>query len=164
MVNAYIGVGSNLNEPKQQVAAAVLALNEIPRSSVTRTSSLYCSKPLGVQNQPDFINAVVAFNTLLDPHELLGHLQDIECAQGRVRDGTPWGPRTIDLDVLLYGNEMLATATLVVPHPGLVEREFVIYPLAEIAPDLVLPDGVAISALQAACPARAMVRVPQDEQ
>ena len=164
MVEAYIGIGSNLNKPQQQVKTAIQALNTMPVSSVSCASSLYCSKPLGVPGQPDYINAVVALSTSLGPYQLLASLQGIETAQGRVRDGTHWGARVIDLDVLLYGNETLATEKLVIPHPWLAAREFVIYPLAEIAPDLVLPNGVALSALQKQCPLRGMARIPQDEQ
>ncbi|WP_423063483.1 2-amino-4-hydroxy-6-hydroxymethyldihydropteridine diphosphokinase [Candidiatus Paracoxiella cheracis] len=157
MVNAYIGIGSNLSEPLQQVRAAIASLKKIPDSHVSRVSSFYRSKPLGQPDQPDFINAVASVNTALDPHELLDYLQAIEQQQGRLRDGVRWGPRTIDLDMLLFGDIALRTDDLQIPHPGLVEREFVLYPLAEIAPDLVLPDGTTVRTLRARCSSRGIM-------
>lgn len=164
MVRTYIGIGSNLNEPDQQVKAAIISLNQIFDSDVSYSSSLYRSKPLGVNNQPDFFNAVVAMDTALNPHQLLACLQKIEHDQGRVRDGTHWEPRIIDLDLLLYGGEIISTDDLVVPHPGIAQREFVIYPLVEIAPHLVLPNGVPIHMLKAGCSPRGIIRVLQDGQ
>lgn len=157
MINAYIGIGSNLSEPLQQIRTAIASLEKIPDSHVSCVSSFYRSKPLGKRDQPDFINAVAAVNTTLDPYELLDYLQAIEQQQGRLRDGIRWGPRTIDLDMLLFGDMALVTDSLQIPHPGLVEREFVLYPLAEIAPDLVLPDGVSIRTLRARCPSRGIM-------
>ena len=148
---AYIGVGSNLNDPLKQVETAITALNKLPDICVIKTSNYYRSKPLGPANQPDFINAVVAIDTSLSAHQLLQQTQEIERAQGRARS-EHWGPRTIDLDILLYGDATLCTDDLTIPHPGLTEREFVLYPLAEVAPDLRLPSGQLVAALQSQCP------------
>ncbi len=102
---------------------------------------------MGPQNQPDYINAVVAIKTNLTPLELLDCTQAIEQEQGRVRKDERWGPRTLDLDIVLYGNEVINSERLIVPHYGMREREFVLYPLAEIAPSLQLPDGTEVSEL-----------------
>jgi len=164
MVKVYIGIGSNLNDPKRQVEAAIASLSKIPNSDMGCISSLYHTTPLGVKDQPGFINAVAQMDTILEPHLLLSHLQKIEREQGRMRDGTHWGPRIIDLDILLYGNECVSTDDLKIPHPELTNREFVLYPLAEIAPDLALPDGIEIAALRASCPPRGIERIPQNAQ
>lgn len=137
----YIALGSNLEQPLQQVNTALEALEHIPRTKLVVCSSFYRTKPLGPQNQPDFLNAVVAVDTLLPAEQLLDHTQAIERNQGRVRKDERWGPRTLDLDMLLYGDCVINTDRLTVPHYGLKEREFMLYPLAEIAPDLILPDG-----------------------
>ncbi len=150
MVEAYIGLGSNLEEPEVQLRRARQALEALPESRLLGFSRLYRSVPMGPQDQPDYINAVVLIDTRLEPHALLDALQAIETAQGRVR-GRRWGERTLDLDILLYGDDQIATERLTVPHPGLAERNFVLYPLAELAPELVLPDGRALTTLLAAC-------------
>ena len=136
MIRAYIGIGSNLNQPRQQVLDAIAALKILPRSRFVKASSLYETKPVGPQNQPDFMNAVAAIDTSLSAQALLSHLLAIEKKQGRVRSGERFGPRTLDLDLLLYGNEKINTKELTVPHPRMFEREFVLQPLAEIAPEL----------------------------
>jgi len=151
-VRAYIGLGSNLAEPVQQLDAALLALNCLPKSRLRACSRFYRSAPMGPQDQPDFINAVALLETTLEPEALLDALQAIETAQGRVRSRR-WGPRTLDLDLLLHGDRVLDTPRLALPHPGLAERDFVFCPLAEIAPDLRLPDGRAVADLSAACAA-----------
>lgn len=137
-VLAYIGVGSNLAEPARQVRQAVAALGQLPHTTVHATSSLYRTPPMGPPDQPDYVNAVVALATALRPHVLLDAMQEIERAQHRVRE-RHWGPRTIDLDLLVYGDECIDDARLRVPHPGLSERAFVVVPLAEIAPRLTIP-------------------------
>lgn len=142
-IMTYIGIGSNLQSPKTQVAAAIDALKKIPNIMLVKISSFYQSPPLGPQNQPDFINCVVACETTLTPLELLKALQDIEIHQGRVRKER-WGTRIIDLDILLYGNEIIDLPNLTIPHPGLKTRAFVVYPLAEINPDLFLPTGESV--------------------
>ncbi len=140
-IRAYIGLGSNLQMPVQQIWRALDALKQMPRTVLAGHSSLYRSKPLEGMPQPDFINAVAALDTGLDAPELLAELQAIEQRQGRVRDGQRWAPRTLDLDLLLYGEERIVTEQLTVPHPGLLERSFVLIPLLEIAPELRLASG-----------------------
>ena len=136
---AYVGVGSNLADPRAQVLAACARLKGLPRTRVVLTSRLYASKPFGPIAQPDFINAVVGVLTGLDPETLLGELRTLEAAMGRPPQHERWGPRVIDLDLLSYGRERRSQEALTLPHPGIVERNFVLYPLAEIAPDLELP-------------------------
>ncbi|MDN3717142.1 2-amino-4-hydroxy-6-hydroxymethyldihydropteridine diphosphokinase [Vibrio breoganii] len=147
MINAYIAVGSNLGDPVAQAKQAIESLRDLPRSRVIQASSLYSSTPMGPQNQPDYINAVVKIETELQPLELLDNTQKIENEQGRVRKEERWGPRTLDLDIILYGDETIDQPRLVVPHYGMREREFVLYPLLEIEPNLILPDGSALSQL-----------------
>jgi 2-amino-4-hydroxy-6-hydroxymethyldihydropteridine diphosphokinase len=136
---AYIGVGSNLNDPREQVVRAFSKLAELPGTRMVLTSPIYRSKPFGPVEQPDFANAVVGVLTQLEPRELLAGLQALEAAQGRPEKRQKWGPRVIDLDVLVYGRERLADPQLTIPHPGIVERNFVLFPLADIAPDLDIP-------------------------
>lgn len=147
MITAYIAVGSNLADPVAQANAAIDALKLLPKSEFILASKLYSSTPMGPQNQPDYINAVIAIKTELTPLELLDCTQAIELDQGRVRKDERWGPRTLDLDIVLYGNEVIDSERLVVPHYGMHEREFVLYPLAEIAPNLTLPDGTELTTL-----------------
>ncbi|EAQ52076.1 MULTISPECIES: 2-amino-4-hydroxy-6-hydroxymethyldihydropteridine diphosphokinase [Vibrio] len=147
MITAYIAVGSNLADPVSQANLAIETLKNLPRTTFVATSQLYSSTPMGPQNQPDYINAVVAIKTELTPIELLDCTQKIEQEQGRVRKDERWGPRTLDLDIVLYGNEVIDSERLTVPHYGMKEREFVLYPLAEIAPSLQLPDGTELTEL-----------------
>ncbi len=138
-VRAYIGIGSNLDDPVAQVKEAVEELKFLPDTIVAACSSLYGCKPMGPQDQPDYVNAVVAVDTLLSPADLLQQLRRIEEMQGRERTGEHWGPRIIDLDLLMYGKQVIDTDELKVPHPGMHERDFVIIPLAEIAGNLNIP-------------------------
>jgi 2-amino-4-hydroxy-6-hydroxymethyldihydropteridine diphosphokinase len=138
-VRAYIGIGSNLSNPVAQVLEAVDELGMIPDTILVKRSSLYSGKPMGPADQPDFVNAVVSLDTLLSAEELHRTLVSIEDQQGRSRDGEQWGPRIIDLDLLLYGNSIIDTETLTVPHPGMHERDFVIIPLEEIAGNVKIP-------------------------
>ena len=147
----YIAIGSNLADPVAQAKAAITTLEKLTASRFISVSSLYASKPMGPQEQPDYINAVACVDTRLAPIELLDALQQIENEQGRVRK-EHWGARTLDLDILLYGDEVMSTPRLTVPHYGMKAREFVLYPLAEIAPQLQLPCGQALSVLLEACP------------
>lgn len=140
MARAYIGLGSNLDQPARQLCQAIDTLRKTPDLQIISVSSLYRSAPMGPADQPDYINAVAELTTSLAPLELLDVLQSIENLQGRVRD-RHWGPRTLDLDILLIDGLKLDEPRLILPHPGLFQRNFVLYPLAEIAPDLVLPDG-----------------------
>mgnify|MGYP001549950246 FL=1 len=148
---AYIGIGSNLDDPVRQVREALEELDTIPDSVLMSQSGLYGSKPMGPADQPDYVNAVAAIDTLLSPEQLLEALQKIEQRLGRERDGEKWGPRVIDLDLLLYGKKKISTDTLTVPHPGLHERDFVIIPLAEIAGNITIPGKGLLSTLIADC-------------
>jgi 2-amino-4-hydroxy-6-hydroxymethyldihydropteridine diphosphokinase len=139
----FIAIGSNLQNPLQQVMTATDQLNHLPESKMLQASSCYQSPPLGPSDQPDFINRVVALETPLEPEPLLDSLQAIEQTMGRVRT-VRWGPRTIDLDILLYGNQVIQSQRLTIPHAGLKDRAFFLYPLAEIAPELILPNGEKI--------------------
>ena len=141
MTVAYIAIGSNLASPLEQVNVALKALGDIPESSILAVSSFYRTPPLGPQDQPDYLNAAVALETSLAPEELLNHTQRIELQQGRVRKAERWGPRTLDLDIMLFGNEVINTERLTVPHYDMKNRGFMLWPLFEIAPELVFPDG-----------------------
>ena len=152
MARVYIGLGSNLAEPRRQLEAALAALDRLPDCRLVAVSSLYASDPLGPPNQPRYVNAAAALDCELAPLELLDALQAIEREQGRERKAERWGPRPLDLDVLLYGDLQLDEERLTVPHYHMHARAFVLYPLAEIAPDLRLPDGRPLQELLAACP------------
>lgn len=141
---AYIGLGSNLSDPQAQIISALTKLEQLTNCSVTQVSSLYFSRPMGPQDQPDYMNAVVALETNLSPIELLDQLQNIENESGRVRKDNRWGARILDLDILLFNEMVINSERLVVPHYGLKLREFVLLPLAEIAPSLLLPDGTSV--------------------
>ncbi len=149
--HVYSGVGSNLGDSQGKAQRAFDAIGQIEDTRVLKTSSLYSSKPMGPQDQPDYINAVCLIETSLKPHGLLKQLQRIELEEGRERKGERWGPRTLDLDILLYGSETIDTADLIIPHYGMAEREFVMVPLFEIAPNMVMHDGKPISAWVANC-------------
>ena len=147
---AWIGVGSNLEDPQAQVLAALDGLRELPQTRLMLTSRLYRSRPFGKKDQPDFVNAVAGILTQLDPPSLLKELRAIEKAMGRAERHERWGPRIIDLDLLAQGRERRLEPDLTLPHPGIVERNFVLYPLAEIAPDLDLPGLGRVADLAAA--------------
>ena len=136
---AYVGIGSNLGGPAGQVEDALGLVAEIDGVRLVATSSLYRSGAFGGVEQPDFVNAVAALVTTLKPGELLVRLQAIETRQGRERGEIRWGPRVIDLDLLVYSGVEMDTPDLTLPHPGIAERNFVLLPLVEIAPDLVIP-------------------------
>ncbi|MFU2079275.1 2-amino-4-hydroxy-6-hydroxymethyldihydropteridine diphosphokinase [Avibacterium endocarditidis] len=146
MKQVYIALGSNLATPVQQLENALQALQQLPHSQLVAVSHFYQSKPLGPQDQPDYVNAVACLATALAPLDLLDQLQRIEQEQGRVRLRR-WGERTLDLDILLYGNEIIQSERLTVPHYDMQHREFVIVPLYEIAPNLTLPDGKNVADL-----------------
>lgn len=152
MTICFVGIGSNLDKPVDKARQAIEALKSLPETTLVNCSSLYCSKPMGPSDQPDYINAVAQLETNLEPLALLDTLQQIELEKGRVRKDERWGPRTLDLDILLYGDKQIASERLTVPHYGMKQREFVLYPLAEIAPMLSMPDGKTISDLLSACP------------
>lgn len=136
---AYVGIGSNLQMPVRQVEQAAERLAAIPESRLVSLSSLYRSAPFGGIEQPDFVNAAAAMLTTLPPRDFLDALQAIEARQGRERGATRWGPRVLDLDLLVYSTLTLDEPGLDLPHPGIGERNFVLLPLAEIAPDLAIP-------------------------
>jgi 2-amino-4-hydroxy-6-hydroxymethyldihydropteridine diphosphokinase len=136
---AYVGVGSNLADPARQVRAAFERLAGLPRTRRVLVSPLYGSRPLGPVAQPDFVNAVVGLLTQLSSSELLLQLRALETALGRPPQRERWGPRVLDLDLLSYAQEQRSDTALMLPHPGIVERNFVLYPLCDIAPDLELP-------------------------
>ena len=138
-MESYIGLGSNLGDPEMQLTSALAALNGIPDTDLVRCSSFYRSKPLGPADQPDFINAVALLDSGLTAIALLARLQSIENRQGRVRGGIQWGPRTLDLDMLLYGAEIIDEPGLIVPHPEMRHRNFVLIPLLELAPGIEIP-------------------------
>jgi len=144
---AYLGLGTNMGDRDAQLDAALNAIRAIPATTLLRESPVYESKPWGKTDQPDFLNMVVEISTQLEPHKLLRHLEKIERDLGREEGGEKWGPRPIDIDILLFGNRTLRTASLVVPHPRMWERHFVMRPLADLAPDLSTPEGVPISRL-----------------
>lgn len=154
-MRAWIGLGSNLDDPLAQLRRAVTAVAGLPGTCLTAVSPAYRNPALQLPGddtpQPDFCNAVAAIDTALAPLALLAALQKIEDAQGRRRERR-WGARTLDLDLLLYENESFATPHLTLPHPGINDRLFVLKPLADIAPGLILPDGTPVSELLATCP------------
>ena len=135
----YIGLGSNLAEPIQHVLQAIEDIKELRQSTVDAISSLYQTLPMGPQDQADYINAVVKISTTLKPLALLACLQAIENHHGRTRDTGHWGARTLDLDILLYEGTNSNDPVLTLPHPGIAQRDFVLYPLSEINPQLHIP-------------------------
>jgi 2-amino-4-hydroxy-6-hydroxymethyldihydropteridine diphosphokinase len=147
---AYIGLGSNLTEPQSQVENALSELDALPRTRLVARSALYRTAPLGFAAQPDFVNAVAAVETSLGARELLHALQALETAHQR-RRSFPNAPRTLDLDLLLFGDERIGDAELVIPHPRMHERAFVLAPLAEIAPRAVIPGRGAARDLLERC-------------
>ena len=157
-VLAHIGLGSNLEQPLDQLHRALSELHRIPRSSLQISSSFYLSSPMGPADQPDYVNSVAALHTELSPLDLLDQLQRIERAHGRER-GLRWGPRTLDLDLLLYGDQLIQNDRLSVPHPGIGDRDFVLLPLAELAPELEIPGLGAISDVLAACNMKSACRI-----
>lgn len=158
-VIAYIGLGSNLENPVEQIKSARAAIKAAKSTEELAFSGLYRSAPMGPQDQPDYINAVMEVKTSLAPHELLRCLQAIENSQGRVRSGERWGARTLDLDLLIYGDRQIQTADLTVPHPGIPNRAFVLYPLFELTSQLLVPGMGTIADLIAKCPSADLKRL-----
>lgn len=154
----YVGIGSNLKEPLQQVQQACRALSRLPETVLEARAPGYRSRALGPAGQPDYINTVARLKTTLAPVPLLDLLQEIEQQQGRERS-LRWGPRTLDLDILLYGNLERDTDRLTLPHPQLVHRDFVLQPLLDLQPDLQLPDGRRIAELRRDCPDNGLERL-----
>jgi len=158
-VRCYVGLGSNLDDPVLQVRRGLTTLAALPDTTVVQPSCLYRSPPMGPPGQPDYVNAVCALATRLPAPRLLAHLQGIEDRHGRVRGPMRWGPRILDLDLLLYGDAELRGPDLTLPHPGLAERAFVLYPLLEIAPDLEVPTLGPIASLIRNCPIAGLKKI-----
>jgi len=148
MPTAFLGLGSNIGDRKANLARAVAMLAAHPQIEVVDVSSIHETEPVGYTKQPDFLNAVARVETTLRPRELLDVILAIEAEMGRERT-IRWGPRVIDIDILLFDGEQVDEPGLEIPHPRMMERQFVLDPLAEIAPDLVLPNGR--TARQASC-------------
>ena len=155
-------MGSNLGDPAAQIRRALQALAAMPETRLVRRSSLYRNPPAGYLDQPDFVNAVARIETRLAPRDLLERLLAIERAHGRVRD-LPNGPRTLDLDILLYGERIVREPELTIPHPRMLERAFVLVPLAEIAPEAVVPGDGRVADLARNVDASALVKLPEFE-
>jgi len=157
-IRAYIGLGSNLDDPRAQLDQAVAALGRIPGCQIQRVSSYYHSLPMGPQDQPDYLNAVAVLLTTLSAEALLDALQLIEQQQGRIRE-RHWGPRTLDLDLLLYGEQVIDSERLQVPHAGLFQRNFVLYPLQELEPEMVFPCGEKMKEIISGCSKEGLERL-----
>lgn len=138
MTDAYIGLGSNMDSPVEQLHSAILSLRELPATNLVRISSFYRTRPVGPEDQPDYINAVAMINTGLTAQALLEQMQIIEHSRGRIRN-LHWGPRTLDLDLLLFGETVINDKDLTVPHPEMHKRGFVLYPLHEISAEIIIP-------------------------
>ena len=161
-IDAFVGLGSNLQEPERQVRDALAQLAELPGSRLVAASSLYRNPPMGPADQPDYVNAVAWLSTTLSAPELLSSLQGIERRHGRVRGQVErWGPRVLDLDLLLWGQERIEADGLTVPHPGLPARAFVLYPLAELAPAMDVPGLGRVIDLRARVDGSGLVRLPE---
>ncbi len=158
----YIGFGGNMGDVASSIVTARQALDGLFRVNEISHSSLYISKPHGNVEQDDFINAVSAYETSLSPMQLLKEMLTIENSLGRTRDRC-WGPRTIDLDLLLYGEYVIETEALVLPHPEIYKREFVVYPLNEIAPQLFVPEQGMLSVLMVFCPHNDLEKLEEQE-
>jgi 2-amino-4-hydroxy-6-hydroxymethyldihydropteridine diphosphokinase len=148
-VPAYVGIGSNLDDPPAQVASAFISLGRLANSKLVARSRLYRTRPLGPQDQPEFVNAAAGMLTTLSARELLSALKELERTLGRAQPVVRWGPRRIDLDLLMYSDLRMAERDLVLPHAGLTERNFVLYPLRDIAPEVVVPGHGSVEALAA---------------
>ena len=158
-IPAYVALGSNLDDPHAQVLRAFEALAAVRGSRLVARSSLYRSPPLGPVAQPDFLNAVAGILTTLPAREFLAELKSLEERLGRARPVQRWGPRRIDLDLLVHGTARVDEPGLTVPHPGIAERQFVLEPLAEIAPELEVPGVGRVRALAGRVSTVGIVRV-----
>jgi len=162
MATVYIALGSNMDSPHSQLDSALAALSQHPRIELVATSNRYQTPPIGPQ-QPDFINAAAQLSTDLSPLDLLDALQAIEQQQHRVRS-IHWGPRTLDLDILLYDNFVIESERLTIPHPRMVERGFVLVPLADLDAQLALPSGETVAQLLANCSQQGIVKITSGEE
>jgi 2-amino-4-hydroxy-6-hydroxymethyldihydropteridine diphosphokinase len=152
-IPAYVGVGANLDDPLARVEESFASLRSVRETRLISQSLMYRTAPLGPQDQPEFINAAVGLLTRLSALDLLAELKALELALGREAPVVRWGPRRIDFDLLVYGSERIATERLTVPHPGVPLRNFVLYPLLDIAPELLVPGHGRIRELAARVPA-----------
>jgi 2-amino-4-hydroxy-6-hydroxymethyldihydropteridine diphosphokinase len=158
-IPAFVALGSNLDDPERQVGRAFAALADVPRSRLVSRSSLYRSPPFGPVVQPEFVNAVAGLLTTLDARAMLGELKALERRLGRETPVVRWGPRRIDLDLLIHGDARVDEPEIQVPHPGLAERAFVLVPLAEIAPDLEVPGAGRVRTLASRVEASGLVKI-----
>jgi len=158
-VTAFIALGGNIGDPPAQIRSALRALAALPGTRLVRRSSLYRNPPVGRLDQPEFVNAVAKIETRIGPRDLLDRLLEIERVHGRVRD-SPNAPRTLDLDVLLYGDRVVHEPGLAIPHPRMLERAFVLVPLAEIAPETVVPGRGRVADLVRKVDASGMIKLP----
>ena len=158
MTRAYVGLGANLGEPRQQLTEALTAMSGLPETRLAGHSSFYRTAPVGHEDQPEFLNAVAALDTRLAPGVLLEGLQGIERRNGRERS-FPNAPRTLDLDILLFGDEQIARPGLTVPHPRMHERAFVLQPLLELDPSISIPGKGSAGALLSACASQKIERI-----
>lgn len=159
MKSVFIGLGSNLDEPLSQIKNAIENIKKCEYIEVNKISPFYLSAPMGPQDQPDYINAVIEISTSLTAEQLLDELQDIENKQGRIRE-QHWGARTLDLDILLYGDEVIDTQRLIIPHCGISERNFVLYPLNDIVnAEFIVPTLGNIRTLVTACEMTGITRL-----
>jgi len=160
-ISACIGIGSNLDDPIAQVRQALLALKTIDETQLIAASSLYRNPPMGPIDQPDYVNAVATLFTRLSPRDLLARLQNLERVQGRERNNHDrWGPRRLDLDILTYGDRTINEPALQIPHPGISERNFVLFPLLEIAPQLHIPGLGLVGNLVMEVDASSLEKIP----
>ena len=150
MTLCFLGLGSNLQSPERQLRKAIVQLHKLPLSVVTSVSSLYVSKALGVRSQPQYRNMVLAVHTYLPAKRLLSYCQRIENKHHRLRK-IRWGARTLDIDLLLYGNQTITNSQLTVPHPQMLQRDFVLIPLLEISPGTCFPSGEPIASYVKGC-------------
>ncbi len=163
MIDVYLGLGSNLQNPIEQIKIAIRQLKLIKDSNLIQSSSLYLSKPMGGADQSDYINAVVLLQSKLSPTELFAATSSIENQQGRVRSTQKWASRIIDIDIILYGDEKINTKELQIPHYDISAREFVLYPLYEIEPELYIPDLGAIKELVSRCDKKGLKQLGNNE-
>jgi len=154
----YIGLGSNLNSPVEQLQRALAAIARLPETQLVAHSSFYGSKPVGPQDQPDYVNAVALLNTRLTPLSLLDALQTIETDQGLIR-ARRWGERTLDLDILLFGNQEISSERLTIPHAEMLNRDFVLKPLLELSPQLCLPNSKPIAPYLTNCADNQLIKL-----
>ena len=156
---AYVGIGSNLGDSRERVIRAIAALGELPRTRLVAQSPLYATTPFGPVPQPDFLNAAAGLLTSLTPDGFFDALRALERELGRTPPRERWGPREIDLDLLVFGRLIRTEARLTLPHPGIAERDFVLFPLRDLAPDLEVPGVGVVRDLAAAVQDRGMRRL-----